>query len=1026
MTTINLDFEVKSEIDLPTYGLDIYSSHPSTKVILCAFAFDGDTDPELWDYEEGKPFPRDVLRALADPNVFKKAFNAQFERIIARRVLKVDSPYKNWRCTMALAYQMSFSGGLGDVGAQMGLPQDAKKDAYGKKLIKLFCCPQRTTKKQPHRWLSALTNPDQWEEFRGYCRQDVVAEMEIERRLSRYEIPEDEWRLYELDQKINDNGLPVDMQYVENALWMAAQRKQELIAEMTDVTGLANPNSGAQMLPWLRSRGYPFNDLQKDTVKKVLKENAADDGGFLSEDAVAALNLRRNATRTSIAKYDAFKVASGACPISEEPRPARFRFAFQFAGASRTQRWAGRRVQAQNLPRTPRLIEDLHNLAMTTDLIRRGDYEGLSLMVGEPMEALVGCIRSAIRAPRGRVLRVCDLSSIETCVIAWLANCERLLKVIRAGYDAYKDFAVILYKGVYADFGTPEYEAAYAAVTKGERTDSKPAVLGCFAADTEVLTKRGWVRIIEVKRDDLVFDGVAWVAHDGVVDQGVKQVIDLDGITCTPDHKILTSAGWMPAQCVAQDESLLQSALSLGSGKFSTSCGSSGKESSPTSTAAAVPAGECRTSRHVTQKTGKPSRASYARTGESTPRTRLSQLCSVSTAGLLSAWRTVSTLFERVASAAPAPTSGMPGAGSSAGFPALPLSFNTASAFSALIAKTLRSIGLRTAATTSQETFASSPGKSRTGTRKTQTQSGTSGTGTTWSIFTGFFALATVTPRQWLEKLDAVCQQKRSSAISATAGVRTFDILNAGPRSRFVVRAKSGQVIAHNCGYRLGGGDLIHGKRTGLWGYAENMGIDLPKEDAHRAVSAYREGYPEVPVLWRQYEDAIAKCLKSGQNVSVGPITFQYNKPFLEAWLPSGRALRYFRPELQKKTFTKVVGYEADGTEVTESWTKTSFTYMGQDQVSKKWVRIFSHGGKMVENFVQAIARDVLKYGLLDADAEGFFIAGHVHDEIITEQDEDDSIHTEALLGECMTRPREWAEGLPLGYGGWENPFYMK
>lgn len=706
MTTINLDFEVKSEIDLPTYGLDIYSSHPSTKVILCAFAFDGDKTPELWDYEEGKPFPRDVLKALADPNVFKKAFNAQFERIITRRVLKVDSPYKNWRCTMALAYQMSFSGGLGEVGAQMGLPQDAKKDAYGKKLIKLFCCPQRTTKKQPHRWLSAFTNPDQWEEFRGYCRQDVVAEMEIERRLSRYEIPEDEWRLYELDQKINDNGLPVDMQYVENALWMAAQRKQELIAEMTDVTGLANPNSGAQMLPWLRSRGYPFNDLQKDTVKKVLKENAADDGGFLSEDAVAALNLRRNATRTSIAKYDAFKVASGACPASEDPRSARFRFAFQFAGASRTQRWAGRRVQAQNLPRTPELIEDIHNLAMTTDLIRRGDYEGLSLMVGEPMEALVGCIRSAIRAPRGRVLRVCDLSSIETCVIAWLANCERLLKVIRAGYDAYKDFAVILYKGVYADFGTPEYEAAYADVTKGERTNSKPAVLGA--------------------------------------------------------------------------------------------------------------------------------------------------------------------------------------------------------------------------------------------------------------------------------------------------------------------------------GYRLGGGDLIHGKRTGLWGYAENMGIELTKDAAHKAVTAYREGYPEVPVLWKQYEDAIAKCLKSGQNVSTGPITFQYNKPFLEAWLPSGRALRYFRPELQKKTFTKVVGYEEDGTEITESWTKTSFTYMGQDQVSKKWVRIFSHGGKMVENFVQAIARDVLKYGLLDADAEGFFIAGHVHDEIITEQDGDDSIHTEALLGECMTRPREWAEGLPLGYGGWENPFYMK
>lgn len=710
LTVLNLDFEVKSEIDLPLLGLDLYSAHPSTKVILCAFTFDDDETPELWDYERGKPFPRDVKQALADPQVVKKAFNAQFERVITQRVLGIDTPYEGWRCTMALAYLLSFTGSLGDIGEQMGLKDLDLKSPIGKKLIHLFCKPQRETKNQPHRWRNALTDPEEWYMFGEYCQQDVIAEKVIESRLSRYPVPDDEWRLYELDQKINDRGLPVDMRYVEHAITMAARRKRELVAELADLTQLANPNSTTQLLPWLRERGYPFGDLRKDTVKKVLKEDKVvrdEDAGLgdlslgaqiITDDARTALELRQNASRTSVAKYDMFKKSSGS--------DHRFRFAFQFAGASRTARWAGRRIQAQNLPRTPGMIEEIGNLTFTTNLIRDGDYDGLALMVGEQMTALVGCIRSSIRAEDGKQFRVCDLSSIETCVIAWLSNCERLLRVIRAGYDAYKDFAVILYKGVYAAFGTPEYEVAYAAVTKKERTDSKPAVLGA--------------------------------------------------------------------------------------------------------------------------------------------------------------------------------------------------------------------------------------------------------------------------------------------------------------------------------GYRLGGGDLMDGKRTGLWGYAESMGIDLTKAESHRAVAAYREGYFEVPELWKKYEDAIARCLRTHADQRVGPLLFRYCKPFLMVRLPSGRWMYYFKPELRQKTFTKIVGLDEGGKEIVESWTKTSFTYMGSDQKSGKWVRVFSHGGKMVENFVQAIARDVLKCGLLDADDAGFDLDGHVHDEIIAEQDEDDDELSVELLGECMTRPRAWAPGLPLGYGGWAGDFYRK
>lgn len=697
MTTLNLDYETKCELDLKAVGLDLYSAHPSAKVMLCSYSFDQDESVELWDYNDGKPFPKDVAKALACPGVEKRAFNAQFERVVTNRMLKIDSPVTNWRCTMVRAYLMSFSKSLEDVGYQMGLPLDKMKMAEGKKLIQLFCKPQRVTKNQPFRWRDALTDPELWELFREYCRQDTASEKHILKLLMKHYVPDDEWDLYELDQRINDRGIPIDMGFVNNAIEMAGIRKAQLMQEMRDVTGLANPNSGAQLLPWLRERGYPFNDLQKDTVKKVIREATEE----LEEEAVTALKLRLNANRQSLAKYPALRGAvghNGSTPT--------FRFGFQMAGAQRTARWGGRRFQPHNLMRTPKDLEHDDTLTLTTQFIRDNDMEGLELMLNEPMTALTGCMRSAIRAAEGRELRVCDLSSIETCVVAWLTSCTRLLWVIAQGLDPYKDFAVILYKGCYARPGTPEYQAAYDSVTKAERNNSKPAVLG--------------------------------------------------------------------------------------------SC------------------------------------------------------------------------------------------------------------------------------------------------------------------------------------------------------------------------------------YRLGGGDMHAGKKSGLWGYAESMGVMISQEEAAKGTTAYRENYKEVPEIWVAYERAIAKCLESGNDQKVGPVTFRYTKPFLLAILPSGRPLYYFKPLMQKKVFTKVVGYSERDGEIIESWTKKSFSYMGQNQKSGKWERVFSHGGKVLENITQAFARDILKYGMLDADKDGFNIRLHVHDEIGADEELDDDYHTVERLGSHMIRARDFAPGLPLGAAGWHGPFYRK
>lgn len=686
MTKINLDYETKSEVNLKTHGLDRYSKDPSTKVMLCAYSFDDSPKPRLWDYGSGEPFPRELKEALLDPHVIKAAFNAQFERVITKHVLKLDTPYENWRCTMVRAYMLSFIGGLEDIGEQIGLPQDSMKLKDGRKLIQVFCSPQKVSKNQRYQWRDELTDPELWQRFREYCRQDVVAEMAIEQRLKPYPVQDDEWELYELDQRINDAGLPVDMKFVNNAIWMAAQRKKELLKELNGLTKLANSNSPIQLLPWLKDRGYRFDDLQKDTVKKELKENSDN----LPKEVIQALNLRREATRTSVAKYTTI-----ARLVSSDNR---LRFMYQFAGASRTSRWAGRAVQVHNLPRTPKMLEEPWKLEYTTELIRQGDYEMLGVMVGEPMQALVGCLRSAFRAPRSSEFKVSDLSSIETCVIAWVAQCERLLKVIRSGKDAYKDFAVILYKKVYAEFGSEEYEAAYAQVTKAERNDSKPAVLGA--------------------------------------------------------------------------------------------------------------------------------------------------------------------------------------------------------------------------------------------------------------------------------------------------------------------------------GYRLGGGMLKHGKRTGLWGYAESMGVDLTQDESNEAVTAYREGYHEIPQLWYAIERAVVKALGTGRQQIVNDLLkFNYVKPFLAVTLPTGRVLYYFKPMIHEVEATSRSG---------KPYIKQVITYMGQNQDTKKWTRIESHGGKFVENFVQAIARDVLKYGMFAARDEGFKIVGTVHDEIIAEQPTDDDQHPQTLLGDCMTRPLPWSAGLPLGYGAWTGQFYKK
>lgn len=256
----------------------------------------------------------------------------------------------------------------------------------------------------------------------------------------------------------------------------------------------------------------------------------------------------------------------------------------------------------------------------------------------------------------------------------------------------------------------------------------------------------------------------------------------------------------------------------------------------------------------------------------------------------------------------------------------------------------------------------------------------------------------------------------------------TFDIVDCGPRSRFLIRTDVGPMIAHNCGYRMGAGrEIVNNKgdleKTGLWGYGANMGVELTKEQCKEAVKVYRDLSPEIVSAWYDLERAALECVSTQepQTAIDGRIVFDLKAPFLRMRLPSGRCVHYCRPRIEQVE----IEYEDEKTGETVKSKKIGLTYERVSQTSGKWIRQGNHGGRFIEQAVQAIARDLLAEGLRNADREGFEIIGHYHDEILTLVDEDGPLGVDELV-ECMTRVPRWAEGLPCRAEGYEDSFYQK
>lgn len=425
MTILSIDIETFSSVDLTRSGVYAYSASPDFEILLFGYAW-GDGPIEVIDLASGEELPAEVLKALNSPSVIKSAYNANFERTCLAAYLGMHMPPEQWRCSSVHALTLGLPGYLDGVAKALKMQQ--QKDSAGKALIRYFSMPCKPTKVNGGRTRNLPKHDmEKWEQFKAYNAQDVEVERELRKVLSRYPVPEKEWELWELDQEINDRGVMVDRELVKQAIVCDTAYQDELYQEAQKITGLENPNSVAQLKGWVEeAAGVEIESLNKVAVKELKAETECD-------TVKKVLSLRQKMSKTSVRKYEAMERA--LCP------DGRVRGLFQFYGANRTGRWAGRLVQVQNLPRN-----SLSDLDLARQLLKDGNFELLELLFDSVPNVLSQLIRTAlIPAPDHRFI-VADFSAIEARVIAWLANEKWRMDVFNSHGKIYEASAAHMFR----------------------------------------------------------------------------------------------------------------------------------------------------------------------------------------------------------------------------------------------------------------------------------------------------------------------------------------------------------------------------------------------------------------------------------------------------------------------------------------------------------------------------------------------------------------------------------------------------
>ena len=836
---------------------------------------------------------------------------------------------------------------LASVGAVLQLQQQKMSD--GKALIRYFCVPYDHVNGIPV-FHAPADAPEKWNVFQAYNQRDVETEQAIEQKIARFPVPEFVWREYDLDQSINDRGVQLDLQLVQQAIRMDSLTKDKLLHQLKDLTDLDNPNSVQQMKQWLAEHGLELESLGKKEVQEQLK-NA-------SPDLRTVLLLRQQVSKSSVKKYQAMQNA--VCS------DGRARGMFQFYGANRTGREAGRIIQLQNLPQN-----HLPDLEDARKLVKSGDLEAVELLYEDVPDTLSQLIRTAFVPKPGYKFLVADFSAIEARVIAWLAGETWRMQAFAEGKDIYCASASKI-------FGVPVVKHG---INGHLRQKGKVAELACIAEGQLVLTDHGLIPIEKVTTDDLLWDGEQWVHHEGVIYKGKREVITYEGLTATPDHLV-----WIEGQSRP-----IQFGIAASCGSHLVQTGDGGKS---------IRLGENYQCGKTLEQNMEPLLC--------VDRMHRMQLEAVD-ATFQPYIRKIKWLSEMFSAQKNS---------------ALARKKTNRSKATLRKPKRCRIFQLRCKRDSVRFSFCDS-GRfvSDKQVWHTRTGNGNRQDRRQWKLCSGKSQVCYSYRKQFEQaddrlntirpKLLALCVQYHYSKIiqrddtrrnysgcrkcrcgekkmlethSRTA--RLYDIQNAGRHHRFTVSGK----LVHNCGY---GGSVGAMKAMG--------GSEMSDAELKQIVTDWRTASPHIVQLWWDVENAAIKAVRDKTETETHGIHFSYESGFLFIKLLSGRRLAYVKPRIGENRF----GGE-------------SVTYMGIGN-QKKWERLETYSGKLVENIVQATARDLLFYSMQTLSQ--YFIVGHIHDEMIIECPKD--IKLDEICQQMAITP-DWAKGLLLRADGYECSFYKK
>ncbi len=464
------DFETKSEENLLDAGASRYSRHETTKTLMCAYAFDYDK-PKQWIPEQGEEMPAELEDRLLDERIHKCAFNKSFEDSIWQNVHAIHIPNAQWRDTMILALACGLPKNLDTLCGVLGLSHFEKK-IDGRKLIQKFCMPGKNG------WVHWHEEEELWAQMLQYNKRDVVAEQVIHRTLSNFDLPDSEWQMWQIDQKINQKGIPIDMVMAKKASLFHKKVKRWMLEQIFNVTGGIDPKSPEKILSWLDKNGHALDNLCSGSISRYLTHMERS-GVSKDDDCYRVLEMYKQTCRRSLTKF------GDMVALADEDN--RVRNAYQFMGAG-TGRWTAYGIQPQNMAGHSEGINKIiwdktasgHKIVkasqptMVAKVIKHADFATFTECYPRPIDALCSAVRPAIKAPDGHVLLVADLKFIEVLVLGFVTDEEKILSPIREGKDPYLSFGIDLFNAPYKTL-LEEYKAG----DSSKRDQAKPGMLGC-------------------------------------------------------------------------------------------------------------------------------------------------------------------------------------------------------------------------------------------------------------------------------------------------------------------------------------------------------------------------------------------------------------------------------------------------------------------------------------------------------------------------------------------------------------------